>query len=374
MQGLLIAGDRGTRFYPLTMNAPGAPAISVIIPVYNVEAYLPRCLDSVLGQTFRDIEVICVNDGSIDSSLEILHTYAQKDSRVRVIDQERKGIAAARNTGLEIARGQWISFVDSDDAVRQDIYESLLSHCLGDAEAICFSAQELTDTVPHQEIKSGYFDVKFSGFIILEDNDLLRLSATVWDKLYLRSKVEELHLRFPEGVWYEDNAFIWNYFSLCRKTFFVKDKLYFYYRRDGSFMTKSREKTEGLALHYISIIENIHDFWLSHGLLPAKQYLFEKASLFLFRAAIASCPPWEVAGIIYRLSLFLRHCSFIPNDFVLRSLYEGTYRVSFGTLLCERDVYSLRKLRGLENIFYIGNAGHYKIVKIFGIKIASWKR
>ena len=83
-----------------------SPVVSVIIPVYNVEKYLPRCLDSVLGQSFRDIEVICIDDGSTDSSSEILRSYAQKDARIRIISQENRGVSAARNAGLDIAQGE----------------------------------------------------------------------------------------------------------------------------------------------------------------------------------------------------------------------------------------------------------------------------
>jgi len=352
-----------------------SPVISVIVPVYNVEKYLARCLDSILDQSFHDIEIICVNDGSHDSSLDILHTYARKDQRIRIIDQENRGIAAARNAGLDAATGHWISFVDSDDIVLPNIYENLLSQCPDSAEAICFSAQEKCDADGSQKIfKSKYFEVKFSGLVVMEDDDLLKLSATVWDKLYLREKIEELGLRFPEGIWYEDNAFVWNYFAICRKTFFVKDKLYLYCRHEGSFITKSRSRTEGMALHYIAIIKVIHHFWQTHGLFPASQPVFEKLSLFLFRAAIGSCNPWETAGIIYMMSLFLRDCSFQPENRYLYYLQEGTYDVYLGSFPCKKDIHNLRTLHGFKKIFQMGNSGPYKIIMIFCIVIFKWKR
>ena len=97
--------------------------ISVIIPVYNVEKYLKECLDSVINQTLKDIEIICVNDGSTDNSLNILENYAKKDNRIIVISQKNKGLSGARNTGLKYCSGEYVSFIDSDDYVSKDLFE-----------------------------------------------------------------------------------------------------------------------------------------------------------------------------------------------------------------------------------------------------------
>ena len=96
------------------------PKVSVIIPIYNVEAYLRECLDSVLNQTLGDIEIICIDDGSTDCSAKILEEYAKDDRRIRVITQSNAGAGAARNTGLAIAQGQWFSFLDADEVFRSD--------------------------------------------------------------------------------------------------------------------------------------------------------------------------------------------------------------------------------------------------------------
>ena len=102
------------------------PKISVIIPIYNTQNYLEKCLDSVINQTFKDIEIICVNDCSKDNSLEILKKYSKKDKRIKIIDfKENKGPASARNEALNIAKGEYISFIDSDDWINLDFYEKL---------------------------------------------------------------------------------------------------------------------------------------------------------------------------------------------------------------------------------------------------------
>ena len=102
--------------------------ISIIVPVYNTAPYLPQCLDSLVNQTYRDIEIICVNDGSTDNSPDILKAYAERDSRILVIHQENLGLSGARNKGLESARGEWVMFVDSDDWIGTDCCKTLLSH------------------------------------------------------------------------------------------------------------------------------------------------------------------------------------------------------------------------------------------------------
>ncbi len=99
--------------------------VSIIVPVYNVEKYLKRCLDSLISQTLKDIEIICVNDGSKDNSDKILEEYARKDSRIIIINQENQGISVARNNGMDIAKGKYVGFVDSDDWVDSDFFEKL---------------------------------------------------------------------------------------------------------------------------------------------------------------------------------------------------------------------------------------------------------
>ena len=93
------------------------PKISVIVPIFNVEKYLKECLESIINQTFKDIEIICINDGSTDNSLDILNQYAEKDNRIKVITQSNQGLSAARNTGIKYANGEYISFIDSDDYI-----------------------------------------------------------------------------------------------------------------------------------------------------------------------------------------------------------------------------------------------------------------
>lgn len=122
------------------------PLISVIVPVYNTEKYLRKCLDSICGQTYRSLEILCVNDGSTDGSAAILEEYAAKDNRIKVIIQANGGLSAARNTGLEHATGEWIMGVDSDDYIDCDTIEKVLNEDSLKADVIVFGYQSFWES------------------------------------------------------------------------------------------------------------------------------------------------------------------------------------------------------------------------------------
>ena len=122
------------------------PQISVIIPVYNSEKYLPQCLESIVGQSYGDIEIICVNDGSKDKSTEILNSYAAKDERIKIINQKNKGQSAARNAGLDVATGKYIAFVDSDDVIDFRFFEILYTAAeRSGSEVVCCGFKKIYD-------------------------------------------------------------------------------------------------------------------------------------------------------------------------------------------------------------------------------------
>ena len=127
------------------------PALSVVVPVYNVEAWLPRCLDSLCNQSFRDLEIICVNDGSTDGSAAILEAYAARDPRIRVIHQENGGLSAARNSGLAACRAELVTTVDSDDYIATDTYAELLPHLPEDIDLISSGAAAAAPAPPRPD-------------------------------------------------------------------------------------------------------------------------------------------------------------------------------------------------------------------------------
>lgn len=347
------------------------PAVSVIVPVYNVEKYLSRCLDSILTQSFLDIEVICVDDGSTDSSSEILRRYAAQDERIRVITQENRGLSGARNTGLDAATGEWIAFVDSDDEVSPEIWKTLLDEA-GDESAICFSSEEVCVADKREyPVHCGYNKVKFSGYKIIKDEELVRISMTVWDKIYRRSNIEATKIRFPEGLHFEDNVFVMNFFVINRQVRFIHRILYYYHRNNSSIMHSVRTHKSEIVFDYIKILDSVYHFWKQHNLLPQKQAVFESICLNCFCAAIKWCQPWERTGIAYAMAKSFHGWGIKPQRQEFRALYEGNFSIHLARFW-RKEITMLKPLKGLQKILYIGNCQGKKILCVFGIRVLAW--
>lgn len=216
--------------------------LSIIVPVYNVEPYLRRCIDSILAQTFTDFELILVDDGSPDNCPAICDEYAEKDSRIVVIHKENGGQADARNAGLDIAKGEFIGFVDSDDFIHRQTYEIALKIAEKyNADIVqwpwieFFSLNEISvdmdssSTVTVQEIinESNIAESYYPKICY-------KVNAAVWNKLYVREIFD--NIRFPKGLIYEDFHVTLPTLDAAKKLVFIEEKLYYYYQRPESTM------------------------------------------------------------------------------------------------------------------------------------------
>lgn len=209
------------------------PTISVIVPIYKVEIYLCQCVESILNQTFRDFELILVDDGSPDGSPEICDKYAEMDSRVRVIHKQNGGLSSARNTGLDCAKGEFIAFVDSDDWVHPEYLE-----CLYDAVqkentdmAIC-GVEKFWDENPRVE------QFPLIAGRVSREKAISLMTMVAWiiacNKLYRRKLWD--NLRFPEGYIHEDEAVIHRVIGRCDTIMAITEQLYFYRQTNNSIM------------------------------------------------------------------------------------------------------------------------------------------
>lgn len=183
---------------------------SIIIPVYNVEAYLHQCLDSVLCQDFSDWEAVCVNDGSTDGSAAILEDYVAKDARFRLVTQPNGGLSAARNAGLDAAQGEYILFLDSDDWLVENALKVLSTNLSGE-DMLCFSGRRFFEKThgfnPSDMLKNGDYQ---SGMDYYNENALLPRDfafVCVVLRAYRRTFLMDNGLRFKEGILHEDNLF-----------------------------------------------------------------------------------------------------------------------------------------------------------------------
>lgn len=218
---------------------------SIIVPVYNVEAYLIQCLESLQSQDYTDFEVICVNDGSTDGSREILAEWETHFPKMRVIDRENGGLSAARNTGLEAAKGDYILFVDSDDWLETNIL-STLNNSLNNADMVCFGGWMGTkEEHPTREFfNSGW---EYYNQHALKHHEYPFVCVTL--RCYRRQFLEENALRFREGILHEDNYFTPLACLAAHTVIVIPNMLYHYRVRPGSIMsTRGLQSRESLVL------------------------------------------------------------------------------------------------------------------------------
>ena len=214
------------------------PVISIIVPVYNVADFLPKCIESILAQTLSDFELILIDDGSTDNSLQVLREYEKKDARICVVAQENAGVSAARNAGLDMAHGDYIGFVDSDDEILPTMLEEMISVSEKyDADVVCCTFGKIIDDKPQIKHTSGHF-TEYSGAELIHWFYSTTFGYSCWNKIYRRRLFETV--RFPVGRSYaEDSAVTYQTLHLANKMVLFEKDLYLYRIREGSALTKS---------------------------------------------------------------------------------------------------------------------------------------
>ena len=215
------------------------PLLSIIVPVYKVENYLQKCIDSILAQTFTDFELILVEDGSPDSCPALCDAAAAKDARIRVLHQKNGGLSAARNAGLDVARGEWIGFVDSDDYIAPEMYETLYKAVqnTGADLALCDYAAVDEAGIPCLPPYTGLAQRIFTGRELLK-RATNTMAQPAWNKLYRRAIFAQL--RYPEGKLNEDLFLIPEVCLQIQKAVVVPKALYYYVQRGGSIMSGNK--------------------------------------------------------------------------------------------------------------------------------------
>lgn len=253
--------------------------VSVVIPVYNVEKYLEKCLDSIINQTLKEIEIICINDGSKDSSFEILKDYAQNDSRIKIIDKQNGGISAARNQGFDSAVGEYISFIDSDDWINENFLKELYNSAKAyNSDIACGNIIRVCNNKKRNKLiytKKDYSndpDIK---------NSLTKIPVYnfVWNKIYKRETLAASGVRFPEGRVYED--IIWSIQTVyyLNGVVTVPEAMYYYRKNKKSVMsTKSKKSATDCALSE----QEMFEFAKEKNLKVLKGYKYAKRDIYKF--------------------------------------------------------------------------------------------
>lgn len=253
--------------------------VSVIVPVYNVEKYLKRCLDSLINQTLSDIDIICINDGSKDSSLQILEQYAQKDSRIVIYNQENSGLSVARNTGLEHASGEYIGFVDSDDWVDLDFYEKLYNSAKNNNADIA-----VADFIrEHPNKKPKRLKLKEEKIYTTPEDKFMickvHREGCVWNKIYRTEFIHSINLKFVPKMYYEDRDFTIRSLYFSKKLVTTPNTYYRYFVNPKSIVNKRRNYIQDE--HYILVRQQVLQFIKEHNIkVPDRLY---KAEIYRYK-------------------------------------------------------------------------------------------
>lgn len=208
--------------------------VSVIVPVYNVENYLVKCLDSLVNQTLKEIEIIVVNDGSPDNSQKIIDKYVKKyPQKIKSFIKDNGGLGSARNYGLKYAKGEYIAFVDSDDFADLNMLEEMFNLAQKDNSDVVICSNNLMDESYNiLKVESAILNPKIN-------NDLIKYKLAVWNKLYKKELLFNNKIQFRPNVWYEDVDFTTKVMTITKKISFIDKPLYNYLLRKGSIMNNS---------------------------------------------------------------------------------------------------------------------------------------
>lgn len=238
--------------------------LSIVVPVYNVQQYIERCLESIIKQTYKNIEVILIDDGSTDNSAKICQLYVEKDKRFKYYKKENGGLADARNYGLKYVSGAYIGFVDSDDYIEKEMFQKLMEIALKYDADVVASKHKVCDEQYLYSLKDTYRSHLMSGYEMLNEHINLGdskyyITNSVWDRIY---RVELLNgIEFEKGKNYEDIVFTTLVFLKARRCVYFDYSGYIYVQRDGSIMRSGDISRELKDLPYqlkkrISILKN----------------------------------------------------------------------------------------------------------------------
>lgn len=306
----------------MTYFAKMTPLVSIIVPVYNVESILRCCVDSILSQTFKDFEMILVDDGSTDNSPTICDSYASLDARIRVIHQSNSGLSIARNRGTEVAQGKWVYYVDSDDWMEPDYLNNFVKHSK-DKDIVIQGFQY--DGGRNEMVRYGSIVSSSAESVICHLFETDDIVGVVWDKFYRKDIIDNYKIRFEDIHFVEDLIFFFDYLSHV-KVVQVLPTLGYHYVFSQKGLSKIRYSTEsylqllGILIDKLDrlgvsrkfrnkFIWHLMEYWL---LYPNMKYaydefdfedMFSRTSVFINNYQLWNAPKMSLTSFLFGLSL-----------------------------------------------------------------------
>lgn len=295
------------------------PLVSILVPVYQTEAYLEQCLNSLIHQTLQDIEIICVNDGSTDGSGRILRRYEALDHRVRVINKSNGGLPSARNAGLDAAKGEYVGFVDSDDYAAPEMFATLYRAACRDQSDIVVCGAHIFPVPPQPEpwleqvlSPKDAFYPQFEPEILFGDTGA---RPFIWRVLVRRELIEKNHLRLQEDIHIgEDNAFQFRLYPLAKGITLLSDKLYYYrWYREGSMMNQLYAGGGERVKSHARLVEHIGEKWREAGLMDSMSMEFLQWSVEFLYDDFIRLPLEEKVPLAQKLMALWEHSGYYEN-------------------------------------------------------------
>lgn len=346
--------------------------ITIIVPIYNVEKYLRECLDSLLNQTFKDIEILCMNDGSTDGSVQILEEYKNKDKRIRVINKKNSGYGATMNMGIDAANSEYIGILESDDVAKPEMFENLYNLITKYNCDVVKSDFFLYYSKQNKLIKNNIMQGKIINKVtnIDEDIEILGICPSIWSCLYKKDFLLKNNIRFLEtpGASYQDTSF-YQKVILSAKKVFLTDNAYVQYRVDNE---NSSVNNRGKIYCITDEYKEIHKYIDKKAELKKyEQYIY----MLQFNAyqwnidRLAKNFKKEFFDYYYKEFCFLKDKGLLTNEFFSRAYY-----IDFDLFFNKPDKYYKKyvqpcKMKPIfEKIFSVTNSNCHKVVTILGMK------
>ncbi len=322
------------------MQSPAT--ISVIVPVYNAEKTLRRCIESICASTYPHLEIICVNDSSTDRSRQILAEMAQRDSRIVVINQANAGVSAARNAALVAATGEYVTGVDSDDYMDADLYRMVMACFAPEIDAVAYAIADEFEVPPQEPHQPLYRMEPYSGAVPVTEEVISNMHPLFWARVWRRSLVEAHRVRFPEGARFEDAEFFWKAAVHCRNIYFLQRKLYHYWQHANSFMGGQLSGNANLE-PMLNVERRLCAYYRENRLWEKWKPLFVHGLVKHCASSKHYFPAAEheaVQRAYYNLALELGLPHELPGDFALSTLKPATgWRRLFFTNIPNTRVY-----------------------------------
>ncbi|MDR0723948.1 MAG: glycosyltransferase [Endomicrobium sp.] len=246
------------------------PKISIIIPIYNVEKYIKQCLESIISQSLKDIEILCIDDCGTDSSIKIVESFAKKDSRIKIIQLDKnKGLGAARNVGIKNSNGKYIIFVDSDDYIDPNLLEIAYAKIEKlQLDSVWYNVKLFNDT-KKSFTKDNYFLKTSAGILNITPNNINKFTVIACNKIYRTSVIKKNNIMFSENILFEDLEFYYKFFTKSKETYFINKHLYIYRLRPNSILSSKKNRED-----IFKAIKNVYYYLLKEEIFETYKESF----------------------------------------------------------------------------------------------------